>query len=151
MPLKEGSSKSTVSENIRTEMHHGKPQKQAIAIAMNKAGESKDLCGCGMDLSMYPPAHPAGLEKPMAEKDESPGMARIRKAATGAAKAKQASHAGLMSRLSKVASAPKSPTPTGLSPKKDDVQDYKPISAGPPGLSLGDVQRQADEFWSRKK
>lgn len=41
MPLKSGKSKKTVSSNIRTEMHAGKPQKQAIAIAMSKAGKSK--------------------------------------------------------------------------------------------------------------
>jgi hypothetical protein len=41
MPLKSGSSKETISENIRTEMHHGKPQKQAIAIAYSKAGKSR--------------------------------------------------------------------------------------------------------------
>lgn len=41
MPLKSGKSKKVVSENIRTEMKHGKPQKQAIAIAMRKAGKSK--------------------------------------------------------------------------------------------------------------
>jgi hypothetical protein len=41
MPLKRGSSKATVSANIRTEMAAGRPQKQAVAIALSKAGKSK--------------------------------------------------------------------------------------------------------------
>ena len=41
MPLKPGSSKATVSANIKTEMAAGKPQKQAVAIALNTARKSK--------------------------------------------------------------------------------------------------------------
>lgn len=41
MPLKRGKSKKVISQNIKTEMKAGKPQNQAIAIAMSKAGKSK--------------------------------------------------------------------------------------------------------------
>lgn len=40
MPLQTGSSQETVGENIKTEMAHGKPQKQAVAIALSQAGKS---------------------------------------------------------------------------------------------------------------
>jgi len=41
MPLKKGYGKKTISKNIRAEMKSGKPQKQAIAIAMSMAKKSK--------------------------------------------------------------------------------------------------------------
>lgn len=40
MPLKIGKSKGTIAANIRTEKAHGKPQDQAVAIALETARRS---------------------------------------------------------------------------------------------------------------
>lgn len=53
MPLKKGQSKETVSTNIRELVHSGKPQKQAIAIALDVARRSKKQVG-GAQVSGIP-------------------------------------------------------------------------------------------------
>lgn len=45
MPLKKGTSPAVVSSNIKAEIRAGKPQKQAVAIALEKKRESQKK-GC---------------------------------------------------------------------------------------------------------
>lgn len=40
MPLKEGSGKKVIGQNISELRHSGYPEKQAIAISMHQAGKS---------------------------------------------------------------------------------------------------------------
>jgi hypothetical protein len=41
MPLKSGKSKKIIASNIKKEIEAGKPQKQAVAIALNKSVKKK--------------------------------------------------------------------------------------------------------------
>jgi hypothetical protein len=41
VPLRKGSSRKVISANIRTEIKAGRPQRQAVAIALHKAGKTK--------------------------------------------------------------------------------------------------------------
>lgn len=45
MPLYKGGSRKTVSKNVKKLMDEGRPQKQAVAIALDKAGKSNKRGG----------------------------------------------------------------------------------------------------------
>lgn len=54
MPLKSGSSDADVSANIRTERAAGKPEAQAVAIALKKAGKSYEESAQRLREAMFP-------------------------------------------------------------------------------------------------
>lgn len=93
MPLKKGSSQKTVSTNIRELVHSGKPQKQAIAIALDVARRSQKAAGGAPepvpDIKAYnaqllstfgkkqPTGSTGGSSVPMGDVGASPAVAPI--------------------------------------------------------------------------
>jgi hypothetical protein len=72
MPLETGSGREAISHNIKTEMEHGKPQKQAVAIALSKSREKKDeevTYGEGNPLDPAPLQRPGLMDGGMSLKD----------------------------------------------------------------------------------
>ena len=66
MPLHKGKSEKAFSENVRTEMHHGKPQKQALAIAYRMQRKKAKGGGCVLGRAAQV-VLPAAEDMPMAE------------------------------------------------------------------------------------
>ncbi|OYV52002.1 MAG: hypothetical protein B7X10_00340 [Burkholderiales bacterium 21-58-4] len=63
MPLEAGKSHETIAKNITTEIKAGKPQKQAVAIAYNKAGLSRDDAACHAYLDCAARGDAVGLAR----------------------------------------------------------------------------------------
>jgi hypothetical protein len=69
MPLKKGSSQKTVSSNISELVHSGRPQKQAIAIALKTAREARAMGGMSPPKPQTPTAsklHVGPIHSPVA-------------------------------------------------------------------------------------
>lgn len=69
MPMKKGTSKKTVSYNIKSEVAKGHPVKQAIAMALSAAGKSKP-----MKKENSSKKHEAGESKKMKMMEKKKGI-----------------------------------------------------------------------------
>lgn len=82
MPLIQGKSKKAFSENVKTEMEHGHPQKQALAIAysvMRKAGhkmsDGGECMACGGKACKYAKGGEVGVHE-QAFEESYPGESK---------------------------------------------------------------------------
>jgi hypothetical protein len=66
MPLKKGSSQKAVSSNISELVHSGRPQKQAIAIALDVARRAKRAAGGPLMAGQQPEIHVGAIRSPVA-------------------------------------------------------------------------------------
>lgn len=65
MPLEKGKSQEVISRNIKREIEAGKPQKQAVAIALRTAGvPKKDDCEISSYLDAARRGDSVALSKP---------------------------------------------------------------------------------------
>jgi len=113
MPLVTGKGRKAISTNIETEMAHGKPQKQAIAIAMRVAGKSKyqhspDRYDDVQLTSEAPPRHEYHGAPENLNETETP-----KKAGTSRGKIQESMGTDSPRANSKTKSAPMPESPTG--------------------------------------
>jgi len=78
MPLKSGSSQAAISSNIKTEIAAGKPQKQAVAIAMNKAHDGDAVATTAMTAAQINEKNKEYYAKPLEHTEDArpTGVAR---------------------------------------------------------------------------
>jgi hypothetical protein len=73
MPLKRGCSAKTKSANIRTLIHEGRPQKQAVAITLSQARRT----GRGACAAVKAPKRRRGRSGPMGGEELSAEMVEL--------------------------------------------------------------------------
>jgi beta-galactosidase GanA len=71
MPLNTGSSREVISSNIETEMAAGKPQKQAVAIAMHKAHDGDAVATTAMTVAQVNEKNKEYYAKPLEHTEDA--------------------------------------------------------------------------------